>query len=72
MRNLYQRMKKEPELLWELNEVEKDIINNWTPEYNLFSMSQMCDRHGISKRACRRKLKRFFKNEIIKKYRGIK
>jgi len=66
MRNLYRRTNiLIPDNL-ELNTVEQDIRDNWKPDYNLFTYSQMCDRHSISKRACRRKLRRFLNLGIIR------
>lgn len=68
MRVLYKRTGKEPPENLELNEVENDIVLHWKPNYNLFTLSQMCDRHKISKRACRRKIKRFLQEGIIERH----
>jgi len=65
MRNLYCRTEVEFPENFIHNEVTRDIKINWKPYYNLFSFSQLCSRHSISKRSCRRKIKKLFELGIV-------
>lgn len=59
---------KEPD--FELNKAQRDILKHWSEGTNLFSVTQIANRNGISRGAAKRAINRLEKAGIVKRYTG--
>jgi len=59
---------KEPD--FEPSKAQKDILEHWSKGINLFSVTQIASRNGISRGAAKRAIDRLEKIGVIERYTG--
>lgn len=70
MRVLYKRTIKEIPEDFVPSEVQKDILDNWKPNYNLFTISQIADRTSTKRQHVSRKVKQLVKLGLVERHLG--
>lgn len=65
MRVLYKRTELEPPKEFVPSEVQSDILTNWKPNYNLFSVTQLAERNSKSRGHVQRKVKQLVKLGLV-------
>jgi len=55
---------------FELGKAQKDILEHWSSGDNLFSVTQIANRNGISRGAAKRAIGRLGKAGIVRRYTG--
>lgn len=68
MRVLYKRTSEPVPLDFVPSEVQKDILDHWTPNYNLFTISQISDRTGFKRGQVQRKARQLIKMGLIERH----
>lgn len=51
-----------------LSDVQADILNNWKPNYNLFSVTQLSERNNKSRGHVQRKIRQLVKLGLVVKH----
>lgn len=69
MRVLYKRTFNVPVSdLENFSDVQKDILLNWKPEYNLFSVTQLAERNGKSRGHVQRQVRKMVKMGLVERH----
>lgn len=68
MRVLYRRTEVKVPTDFIPSEVQKDILDNWKPHYNLFSITQIAERNNKSRGHVQRKVKQLRKLGLIERH----
>jgi predicted transcriptional regulator len=50
----------------EFNSTQQDILSNWFPHFNAFSLSQIADRNNSSKRSTRKSVQHLVDMGLVK------
>lgn len=69
MRVLYQRTEIEVPADFIPSQAQKDILDNWKPHYNLFSVTQIAERNDKSRGHVQRKVRQLVKLGLVERYK---
>ena len=68
MRVLYRRTTKEVPDDFIPTTIQRDILDNWRPNYNLFSISQIADRNQAKRGAVQRRVRQLIKLGLVERH----
>lgn len=67
--HLYKRTAKEVPVDFIPSTVQKDVLDHWRVNYNLFSITQLAERNNVSRGHVERKVRQLMKLGLVERYR---